>query len=167
MLCWIGYQRPISKECYYWPLQKQRPARGSTRRPPSVANLQAQLHRAIPEPKPTRCPMDDAERRLIAALRAGELRAIEHDFKNNRSLELPVSAFDYAVIVSTRGGLEIDNAASDDDGMRASTQPTRQNLMFFTREVMTTFGSDRTVDHSGLQRFRNWERRPEIQSLHQ
>ncbi len=128
VLCWIGYRRAIPKEIYFAPLSEA-PARSTT------ADLEACLHNAVPDPKPTVDPMTDAELHLMAALRVGAVRAISLRSKDS-AIDLPVDAFRFHVTVNVRGHLEPDSACSRGDYQLAVAEPSYGELRFYTAEVL-------------------------------
>jgi len=105
VLCWIGYGRDILKEVYLAPLVAARGAR--------LTEATMLPHHFVPDPKPAECPMDDAERELIEALRTGKLRAF---FKADGAFrEVPAELYTYAVTVNVRGSIEPNCKASKED----------------------------------------------------
>lgn len=126
-LCWIGYHRAFSSEQYF------RPARMP--RHPGDTPLSAALHEALPDPKPAKCPMGQAEQELTNALRNGLLRAYGNTRAGYEGL-IPVSAYDFALVINARGGLEPDHNASALDLDLACRQTYYTDVSFLTHEVL-------------------------------
>lgn len=129
-LCWLGYGRPIPWAVYFAPI-----FRGPNT---SLDELPALLHRSVPDQKPAECPMDDAERILMENLRAGRIQAL---FKNDgRFVSLPAEAYDYALVVNVRGGIEVDAGASCRDQENARQYVVNSlpstDVFFRTSEVL-------------------------------
>ena len=130
VLCWIGYGRAIAKEVYFRPIFEA-PDMPFT----DIAPL---LHQSVPGPKPPECPMDSAERELMAALRSGKIQA---RCERNGALEIvPSEIYDYAVAVNARGSIETDQGAAGRDIAQADRylrgQTTKIKDVFFrTSEV--------------------------------
>jgi hypothetical protein len=141
VLCWIGYRRAIAKDVYFAPLTKAR-ANGTAREV-------ALLHRSIPEPKPSECPINDAERELMKSLRDGRVHAMVA--KNGRLAELPSEIYEYSVSVNVRGSIEADAGSGQRDYWLAleymfNLRPPIGEVLFRTTEVMTAWpnnGADR------------------------
>ncbi len=133
VLCWIGYRRAIPKDLYYAPLRE--PYMGS-----DETRLVA-LHAAIPEPKPQMCPMDDAERQLMTAVRAGRLKVGYLDGAG-APRQVGAEIFRYAMTISARGSVEADPAASPYSYNMAENLPRTRNVHFFTEEVLREWFRD-------------------------
>jgi hypothetical protein len=111
VLTWIGYGRAISKEVYFPPFDRASGIRAEERN--------SLLHRSVPDPKPPDDPMDDAERKLMEAVRAGHVHMLTE--RNGAFEEMPTAIYEHAVVVTARGSIEADWKAPERDRERAIT----------------------------------------------
>lgn len=109
VLTWIGYGRAISKDVYLAPVVKSSGLATEER-----ASLP---HRSVPDPKPPEDPMDDAERKLMEAVRAGHVHILIEI--NGAFEEMPTAIYEAAVAVNARGSIEADWKAAERDRERA------------------------------------------------
>jgi hypothetical protein len=137
VLCWIGYHRPIRKEVYFAPIKTMAP--GAT-----IEELAASLHHSVPEPKPPECPLNDAERKLMDALRLGSVQALIE--KNGKFEEVPAAIYEYAMAVNVRGSIEPDGGATERDATRADLSQRPIGSVFFrTSEVLKVWPKEATA----------------------
>ncbi len=132
LLCWIGYGRAIPKTVYF------APAFANRMPPDQWGNL---VHGAIPDPKPPADPIDDAERKLIDALRKGKLKA--YQLKDGRYEEVSAEVYNYAVTINARGSIEADQNITQHHSMVADDflyrwQPIR-DVAFRTPDVLAVW----------------------------
>lgn len=140
VLTWIGYGRAISKDVYFAPRASGLPAE----------ERDSLLHRSVPDPKPPDDPMDDAERKLMEAVRAGLVHMLT--VRNGAFEEMQAAIYEHAVVVTARGSIEADWRASERDRERAityrSSLPPIGDVWFRKSEVLEAWPTN--VSDGGL-----------------
>jgi hypothetical protein len=115
VLTWIGYRRVIPNDVYYAPFTKEPGL--------PVEEGVSLLHRSVPEPKPPEDPMNEAERKLMEALRASHVHLFIE--RNGAFEEVPDTIYEHAVVVNARGSIEVDAKATERDRARAGSYLSR------------------------------------------
>ncbi len=138
VLTWIGYRRAIPKDAYLDSLQ-YRDVSSEVEAPRHIwefAYLYEIIHTVIPDPKPDVCPMENAQKKLIEALRAGRLRSVSRDEATDRVTRLTPQDFEFALVLDVWGLLQPDLSASA-DAQALAYDRVQTGVSFFTSEVLS------------------------------